>query len=129
VAAKSLKSSPLVVFGTLVLIVAAMYWARAILMPVALAMLLAFLLSPVDRALQRIGLGRAVSVALVAVLAFSLIGVIGWGISVEVREFASNLPAYQGNIKKRIADLRVRKGTTLDRVRTEIEELIGDVTT
>jgi predicted PurR-regulated permease PerM len=126
---KSLKSSPLIVVGTLVLIIASMYWARPILIPVALAMLLTFLLSPVDSVLQRLGLGRVVSVALLAALAFSVVGAIGWGISIQVREFAHNLPSYRGNIKKRIEDLQVGQGTTLDMVRVEFEQLIGDVTT
>ena len=115
--------------GALVLIVASIYWARPVLIPVALAMLLTFLLSPADSALQRLGLGRAVSVALLAIITFSLIGVIGWAISVQVKEIAKNLPSYQGNIKKRIEDLQVGQGTTLDKVRIEFEQLIGDVTT
>ena len=115
--------------GTLVLIVAALYWARPVLMPVGLAMLLTFLLSPVDTALQRLGLGRVVSVALLAVMTFVLIGVIGWAISVQAKEFANNLPGYQGNIKKRIEDLQVGQGTTLDKIRIEFEQLIGNVTT
>jgi len=41
---KSLKLLPLVVFGTLVLVVASMYWVRPVLSPVALAMLPAFLI-------------------------------------------------------------------------------------
>ncbi len=119
----------MIVVGTLVLIVASMYWARPVLIPVALAMLLTFLLSPVDSALQRLGLGRVVSVALLAAMTFALIGVIGWAISLQVREFAHNLPGYQGNIKKRIEDLQVGQGTTLDKVRIEFEQLVGDVTT
>ena len=126
---KSLKSSPLTVLGTLLLIVASMYWARPILIPVALAMLLAFLLSPVHNVLQRLGLGRVVSVVLLAVMTFALIGVIGWAISLQVREFAHNLPGYQGNIKKRIEDFQVGQGTTLDKVRLEFEQLVGNVTT
>jgi predicted PurR-regulated permease PerM len=125
---KSRTFLPLVVVGTLVLIVASMYWARQVLIPVALAMLLTFLLSPVDSALQRLGLGRVVSVALLAVTTFSLIGVIGWAISVQAKEIANNLPSYQGNIKKRIEDLRVGQGTTLDKIRLEFQEMIGDVT-
>lgn len=126
---KSLKLSPLIVVGTLVLIVAALYWARPVLMPVALAMLLTFLLSPVDSALQRLGLGRVFSVVVLAVLMFSLIGVIGWGISVQLKEFANDLPGYQGNIKKRVEDLQVGKDTPLDKVRIEFEQLIGDTNT
>ena len=126
---KSLKLSPLIVIGTLVLIVASMYWARPVLIPVALAMLLTFLLSPVDSALQRLGLGRVVSVALLAVMTFSFIGVIGWAISVQVKEIANHLPSYQGNIKKRIEDLQVGQGTTVDKIRLEFEQLIGTMTT
>ena len=126
---KSLKLSPLVVSGALVLIVASMYWARPVLIPVALAMLLTFLLTPVDSALQRLGLGQVVSVALLAMITFSLIGVIGWAISVQIKEIANNLPSYQGNIKKRIEDLQVGQGTTLDKIRIEFEQLIGDATT
>jgi predicted PurR-regulated permease PerM len=126
---KSLKLSPLIVVGTLVLIVASMYWARPVLIPVALAMLLTFLLSPLYSALQRLGLGRVVSVALLAVMTFSLIGVIGWAVSVQVKEIANNLPSYQDNINKRIEDLQVGQGTTVDKIRLEFEQLIGNVTT
>jgi predicted PurR-regulated permease PerM len=115
--------------GTLVLIVASLYWARAVLMPVALSLLLTFLLSPIDSALQRLGLGRVVSVTFLAVLTFSVIGVIGWAISVEVKEFANDLPGYQDNIKKRVEDLQVGKGTALDKLRATFEQLIGDVNT
>lgn len=115
--------------GTLFLVVALMYWGRPVLIPVALATLLTFLLSPVDSALQRLGLSRVFSVALLAGLILITVAVIGWVVSLQVQEFAHQLPAYQGNIKKRIADLQVGQGTPLDRVRHEIEELIGDVTT
>jgi predicted PurR-regulated permease PerM len=112
--------------GTLVLIVASLYWARPVLIPVALAMLLTFLLSPVDTALQRLGLGRVVSVVLLAMLTFSLIGVIGWAITVQMKDLANNLPSYQANIKKRVEDLQVGKGTQLDKVRTAFEQLLGE---
>jgi len=111
------------------LIVASMYWARPVLIPVALAMLLTFLLSPADSALRRVGLGRGGSVALLTVMTFSLIGGIGWVTSLQVREFAHNLPSYQGNLKKRIEDLQVGEGTTLDKIRLEFEQVIGNVTT
>ena len=115
--------------GTLMLIAASMYWARPVLIPVALAMLLTFLLSPVDRALQRLGLGRVVSVGLLAVMTFSLIGVISWAVSVQVKEIAGNLPSYRGNISKRIEDLQMGQGTAVDKIRLEFERLIGNVTT
>ena len=117
--------SLLLVLGTLVLIVASMYWARAILIPVALAILLTFLLSPMDNALQRLGLRRVFSVVLLAVLTFSLIGGIGWAVTVQIKSLANDFPAYQANIKHRVEDLQVGKGTKLDKVLTAFEQLLG----
>jgi predicted PurR-regulated permease PerM len=112
--------------GTLLLIIASLYWARTVLVPVALAMLLTLLLSPGDRALQRLGLGRAVSVTLLAVLVFSVIGGMAWAISLQMKGFANDLPGYQGNIRRRLADMQVGKGTPLDKVRATFDQLIGD---
>lgn len=123
---KPFKMPPVLVLGTLVLTVASMYWTRAVLIPIALAMLLTFVLSPCDRALRRLGLGRVVSVTLLAVLAFSVIGVIGWAISVQGKELANALPGYQANIQRRIKDLPVGKGTALDKFRATFELLLGD---
>ena len=50
--------SLLYIFGSLVLIIACLYWAKAVLMPIALAVLLTFLLNPVVSALHSRGLPR-----------------------------------------------------------------------
>jgi predicted PurR-regulated permease PerM len=123
----SFKTSSLVVAGTLVLVVAALYLARAVLVPVALAMLLTFLLSPCDRWLRRRGLGRGLSVAVLGVFTFAAVCMITWAISVQARGFAADLPTYQENIKTRVADLQIGKGTALDNVRTAFEQALGEV--
>lgn len=64
----------LITIGTCVVIIASLYWAQSVLIPVALAMLLTFLLSPVAGTLERIAFGRLPSVILVVVLTFSLLG-------------------------------------------------------
>ncbi len=115
--------------GALVLGVASLYWASPVLIPVALSILLAFLLSPIDNALRRRGLGRGLSVALLAVLALVVVAAISWGTSIELKDFFHNLPGYQGNIKKRIADLQIGPGTALDKVRIEFAQLMREVTT
>ncbi len=53
-------------------IVAALYWAQAVLIPIAVALLLSFVLGPLVRALQRTSLGstrggRVVSVVLIGI--------------------------------------------------------------
>src|SRR4026208_1534084 len=89
--------------ATFVLVIASLYWAQAVLMPVALAMLLTFLLSPVVGALERLALGRLPSVILVVVLAFSLLGGIGWIVTLQFGSVANELPTYRKNIREKIA--------------------------
>ena len=60
-------------WGILALVVAGLYWLQAVLIPLALAVLLTFLLSPVVGTLERRGLGRVPSV-FVAVNRFGNLG-------------------------------------------------------
>ena len=96
----------LIAVATFVLIIASLYWAQAVLIPVALAILLTFLLSPVAGALERIALRRLPSVILVVVLTFSLLGGIGWIVTLQFGSLANELPKYTGNIRQKIADVR-----------------------
>ena len=52
------KPSFLSVLASLVLVIASLYWAKAVLIPLALALMLTFLLQPIVAALHRRGLGR-----------------------------------------------------------------------
>lgn len=115
--------------ATMVLIVASLYWARAVLEPVAMAILLTFLLSPCDAALQRLAMGRVFSAVLLGLMMLVVIGVIGWAISAQVKEFAADLPRYQGNIKNRIAELHIGKDSSLEKIRVTFEKMIGDIPT
>jgi predicted PurR-regulated permease PerM len=106
------------------LITAALYWARAILIPVALAILLAFLLTPVVVALQRRGLGRVLSVILVAVLAFAFLGGISWVVGRQFVALINDLPSYEDNIKRKIADIRsASKGAFFEKAQKTVEEI------
>src|ERR1700693_6010257 len=93
-------------WGTIALVVAGLYWLQAVLIPIALAVLLTFLLSPVVGALQRRGLGRVPAVLVTVVLALSILGGIGWTLTRQLVTLANELPRYSLNIHQRIADLR-----------------------
>ena len=86
---------PLVAIGTGALVVACLYWGQGVLIPVALAGLLAFLLSPVVNAIDRWGAGRATSVLAVVLLAFCLVGGVGWVLLRQLVSLADELPAVQ----------------------------------
>src|SRR5687767_13265498 len=95
----------LIAAATFVLIIASLYWAQAVLIPIALSIMLTFLLSPVSGSLERVGLGRIPSVILIVVLTFSLLGGIGWVVTLQFGSLANELPTYRKNISQKIADI------------------------
>ena len=114
----------LIAVATFVLIIAPLYWAQAVLIPVALAILLTFLLSPVAGALERIALGRLPSVILIVVLTFSLLGGIGWIVTLQFESLANELPTYRKNIRQKIADIReAGKGGALEKLHKTAEDV------
>jgi predicted PurR-regulated permease PerM len=107
--ANSSTSKPrdtLLILGVLVLVTACLYWARQVLIPVALAVLLAFILTPAVSALQRRGLGRLPSVLLVVSLTLLLLGGAGYVISHQINTLVANLDNYKGEIIKKFKALR-----------------------
>lgn len=105
-------------------IVAFLYWAQAMLIPIALASLLTFLLSPVVEQLERLRLPRVPAVIVVALLAAGLFGGIGWAVSNQFTNLAADLPAYQENIKEKMSDFRrFVRGGAMEKVQETIEEV------
>src|SRR5262249_55992679 len=77
------------------IVIAALYFMREILVPLALAILLSFVLTPPLLLLRRIKVPRVLAVGLVVGAAFLVIFVIGWLLSAQVTELAGELPKYQ----------------------------------
>ena len=120
------KRTPLLGLATGLLLVVVFYFGKPVLMPLALAALLAFLLSPIVNVLHRWRLPRAVAVLLVTVFVFSVLGVIGWVIGREFTSLAASLPNYKDNITQRINSFYTssRGGVMeqLQELKTTIEE-------
>lgn len=127
--ASRIRNFPLLyVLACFVLVIACLYWAKPVLIPVALAILLTFLLNPVVSALQHGGLPRTPAVLLVVVLVFSLVGGIGWTVTRQLMTLAYELPRYQENLKQKINDLReLGKGGIIERLQTTIKEVTGEL--
>jgi predicted PurR-regulated permease PerM len=88
------------------IVVAALYFGRPVLMPIALAGLLSFILTPLVRRLQKLGLGRIPSVAAVTLLSFTLIAGFGLMVGTQVTQLATDLPRYQSGIEAKIQSVR-----------------------
>jgi predicted PurR-regulated permease PerM len=114
--------------ASFVLVIACLYWARVVLIPVALAILLTFLLNPVVSLLQRLGLGRTPPVILIVVLAFVILGGIGWAVTGQLATLANELPQYTSNLKHKIADLRgAGQGGIIEKLQRTVEELLDEL--
>jgi predicted PurR-regulated permease PerM len=88
------------------IIVVALYFGQVVLVPLALAVILSFVLAPAVRALKRSGLPNAPSVILVVIVAFAIIFGVGALITKQVTSLAQELPRYQITLKDKVAALR-----------------------
>ena len=87
-------------------IVAALYFARDVLVPIALAVLLSFVLAPLVRRLQFWRFPRIVAVFIVAIFAFSIIFGLGAFMVSQVSQLANDLPRYQSTLRDKIQSLQ-----------------------
>ena len=114
-------------FAGCVLVVGVLYWAQAVLVPFALAILLTFVLAPPVAWLER-WIGRVPAVLLGVTLVFTLLGLAGWGLTRQIQQLAADLPGYRANIQAKIADVRVAgKGGTVEQLQETFEDLKGDL--
>jgi len=118
------KISFLNVLESIVLVIASLYWARAVFVPLALALMLTFLLQPIVAALHRRGLGHTPAAVLVVLLLALLIGAIGWVAVTQVSILASKLPHYQDNLRQKIDDLQqASQGGVFGKIQETVADL------
>jgi predicted PurR-regulated permease PerM len=93
------------------IVVAGLYFTREILVPIVLAVLLSFVLSPLVRALQRLSLPRSVAVLGAAGVAMAIALSLATMVMIEVNQLASDLPRYQSTLGEKIHTLRDKVGS------------------
>jgi predicted PurR-regulated permease PerM len=103
-----------------VVIVLGLYFGREVLIPVTLAMLLSFLLTPLVGLFRRLWLGRVPSVLLTVILALCIIVALGTAIGSQVAHLSKDLPQYESTIEHKIDQLR---GATLERFSTKLQSI------
>ncbi len=89
-----------------VMIVATLYFGKEVLVPVTVALLLAFILAPLVDLLRRLHLGRVPSVFLGVIVALGIVLVIGGVIGTQIAELSTDIPKYVGTIETKIATVR-----------------------
>jgi predicted PurR-regulated permease PerM len=109
----------------IVLFVAALYWAKDIFIPLALGLLLSFLLSPAVNRLQRLGLSNLLAIIFTATLAFALLAGGFMLIGRELSNLVGDLPKYKHELvakARSVAGLTTRMGGDLDELASEVAE-------
>ena len=120
---------PWVTFAGGVLVVAVLYWAQAVLVPFALAILLTFVLAPPVTWLQR-WVGRVAAVLLAVTLVFAALGLAAWGLTWQLDHLVEDLPGYRANIRIKIADVRLAgKGGAVEKLQETLAGIKTDLET
>jgi predicted PurR-regulated permease PerM len=88
------------------LIVVALYIGQVVLGPLALAVILAFVLAPPVRMLRRTGIGNTASVFVVVGIAFAIIFAVGTVITQQVGDLVEELPRYQATLRDKVKSLK-----------------------
>ncbi len=89
-----------------VMVVATLYFGKDVLVPVTLALLLAFILAPLVDLFRRLHLGRVPSVLLGVVLALGIVLAIGGVIGTQVADLAADIPRYAATVEQKVATIK-----------------------
>lgn len=112
------------VLGAIAVVVAALYLAKGVLVPLTLAVLLSFLLSPVCDWLERHSrLGRIPAVLVTAILGFAVLGIAAWAAVIQMTELAPKMPEYQSNIQAKLHSANAYLIAALSKVTTTAEDI------
>lgn len=121
--------SPLTAALFAVVLVACLYVGREVLVPIALAVLMSFVLAPLVRLLQGWRVPRGLAVIVVVLIAFAAISGLGGLMVSQVNQLASDLPRYQSTLRDKIQSLRgAAAGTgTLERASAVLQDLTTEL--
>ncbi|MGI3776445.1 MAG: AI-2E family transporter [Janthinobacterium lividum] len=127
-AAESLKPEGLLGLAVGVVVVAALYLAREVLIPITLSILLSFVLAPLVRLLRRLHLPRVLAVILSVVLALGTILMLGGLIGLQVATLADGLPQYQTTIEHKVDSARAMTVGRMNTLLARIGPALGGAT-
>jgi predicted PurR-regulated permease PerM len=113
----------IVLFGA----IAALYFAREVLIPFAFALTLTFLLAPVVMLFQKLHAGRALSVLITLLVSIAMAGAIAWVIANQLVEVANQLPLYRENIHAKIEAFHIPATGQLGRAAESVKEIAGEL--
>jgi predicted PurR-regulated permease PerM len=122
------KKTQFYALASFAIVLALLYFGKEVLIPLALAVLIAFLLAPVVSGLEHLRLGRVASALLVVIAALGLVGGFGWIVEQRFVEIVNKLPEYRESIHTKFHRL-TRSGGVVEKVRQELRQTVQDTPT
>ncbi len=104
-------------------IVAALYFARQVLIPIAVALLVGLLLGPVVQGLERLRIRRTPAVVIVVLLTLCFLGWLGFIVTSQISDLAGDLPQYQDRIRVRAASIGEPLGGVLGKAYDALQDI------
>src|SRR3989304_6057634 len=114
-------------FAGSVLVVAVLSGGQAVLIPIALALLLTFVLTPLVSGLQR-WIGQIAAVLSIVVCTFAVLGLIAWAFAQQMTSLTQDVPRYRANIRQKIVEIRgFGQNGSVGRVQDTIKDIQEDM--
>jgi predicted PurR-regulated permease PerM len=117
----------------IILITGVLIGAKAVLVPLALGVILAFLLTPLVRLFDRLRLPRFAGVLLTMFLALGAVGAIGYITWIQFAELSTQVTQYTSSMRRKVADLKLGNDAalsqltrTVDKVTEQLDENLAD---
>lgn len=113
--------------ASVLLVFAVLYWAKPVLVPLALGVLLTFVLTPAVIKLEKWHVRRHPAVLGVTFAAFTILFLIIWVTGSQIQLLAHDLPNHQSEIQRKVAGFKSGKYSTLNRLTRMFDEVTGDL--
>src|SRR5690349_2799833 len=121
------RTSRFILLASTCIIIAGLYFGREVLVPLALAILLSFLLTPAVRWLERLRIPRTPSVLIVVLIAVGFVGAIGYVVERQFVTIINQLPNYEDQLRAKVHALGSHGGV-FRKAEQEMKNITGATT-
>ncbi|HUP66185.1 MAG TPA: AI-2E family transporter [Thermoanaerobaculia bacterium] len=116
------RTSTTGIFGASVLIIAVLYFAKPVFIPIAVAILFSFVLRPIVGIIQR-PLGRMAAVVITIALTVGLLVFGAWAFATQMTQLAREIALYSGELEAKVQRIQARTGGSLVLIERTLQRL------
>jgi predicted PurR-regulated permease PerM len=119
------KNSRFILLVTMCIVVAGLYFAREVLIPIALAILLTFLLTPPVAWLEKFKVPRIVATLLVVLIGVGIVGGLGYVVGKQLGATINDVHSYQAQLREKLQSFGRRDGM-IQKVEGDLKSMAAD---